>query len=128
MIKSNFLLLSQWLNRDNITWLASVFNIFEKIEVNSYPFVMPHFYLTAMIERNDLSKDPEAELEVKLFNNEKEIKSEKTPIRFDVTLFKHKRMVVFNGVQLEESGKLTARLYCNGKEINWYSIDIQEIK
>ena len=124
MIKCNYLILSEWITLDQITWLASVYNVLEKFSSSEFPFVVTKIAMLAFFERKP--NDPYTyEIERKLFNNESLIKEDKVSVDFKDKL-KHKRVNIFQWLEIKESWELRLSVYHNWKEINRYSIEVEK--
>ena len=127
MIRSTFVVLSQWVVEDKLTWwLISIYNILEKIISSKYPIKIPSLYMTSFIERNKTDKVI-VELECKLLNNDKILSINKLELDFKNDL-RHKRINVFHDINIEESWNLSVSLFYEWKEINRYSIFLEEKK
>ncbi len=125
MIKCNYLLLSEWINLDQITWLASVYNILEKFSSPEFPFVVNKVAMLAFFERKP--NDPYTyDIERKLFNNESLIKDEKISVDFK-DKFKHKRVNIFQWIEIKEEWELRLSIYHESKEINRYTIEVEKV-
>lgn len=126
MIKCNYLILSEWINLDQITWLASVHNIFEKFDAPKFPFLVNKIAMLAFFERKP--NDPYTyEIQWKLSNNETLIKEDKVTVDFKDRL-KHKRVNIFQWVEIKEAWELRLSIYHEWTEINRYLIEIEETK
>lgn len=124
MIKCNYLILSEWINLDQITWLASVHNIFEKFESANFPFVVNKIAMLSFFERKP--SDPYTyEIEWKLFNNQELLKNDKISVDFKDRL-KHKRVNIFQWVEIKEEWELRLSIYHESKEINRYIIEVEK--
>lgn len=125
MIKANYLILSEWINLDQITWLASVHNVLEKFSSPEIPFTVNKIAMLAFFERKP--NDPYTfEIQWKLSNNETLIKEDKVTVDFKDRL-KHKRVNIFQGVEIKEPGDLKLSIYHDWKEINRYTIEVEKV-
>lgn len=125
MIKANYLILSEWINLDQITWLASVYNVLEKFSSPEFPFTVNKIAMLAFFERKP--NDPYTyEIQWKLSNNETLIKEDKVTVDFKDRL-KHKRVNIFQWVEIKEPGDLRLSIYHDWKEINRYVIEVEKV-
>ena len=124
MIKCNYLILSEWINLDQITGLASIYNILEKFSNPDFPFTIGKIAMLAFFERTsrDFSK---FEIEWKIFNNDELIKSEEFMLDFN-DKFKHKWINIFQWIDIKEPWELRFSIYSSGKEINRYIIELEK--
>lgn len=124
MIKCNYIILSEWITLDQITWLASVHNALEKISTSNFPFVVNKIAMLSFFERKP--NDPYTyEIERKLFNNDTLLKNEKVNVDFKDKL-KHKWINIFQWIELKEDWELRLSVYHDWKEINRYSIEVEK--
>lgn len=126
MIKCNYLILSEWINLDQITWLASIHNVLEKFSSHEFPLVVTKICLLAFFERKN-SDPSQYEIEWKLLNNETLLKEDKVSVNFNDKL-KHKWINIFQGVEIKEPWELKLSIYQWWKEINRYSIEAEKTK
>lgn len=125
MIKANYLILSEWITLDQITWLASVHNVLEKFSSPEIPFTVNKIAMLAFFERKP--NDPYTyEIQWKLSNNETLIKEDKVTVDFKDRL-KHKRVNIFQGVEIKEQWDLKLSVYHDWKEINRYVIEVEKV-
>lgn len=124
MIRCNYLILSEWITLDQITWLASIYNVLEKFSGAEFPFVVNKIAMLAFFERTkeELSK---IEIEWKLSNNENLIKTDKVMVDFNDRL-KHKWINIFQGIEIKGPWELRFSIYHRWKEINRYSIEVEK--
>jgi len=125
MIKCNYLLLSEWINLDQITWLTSIHNILEKFSSPEFPLVINKIAILAFFERTpeEVSK---FEIEWKLSNNDIIIKNDKVMVDFN-DKFKHKWINIFQWIEIKEPWELRLSIYQWWKEINRYIIEVEKI-
>ena len=125
MIKANYLLLSEWITLDQITWLASVYNVLEKFQSPKFPFTVEKICMLSFFERKE--KDPSKyDIEYKLFNNDTLIKNDTVSVDFNEKI-KHKRITIFQGVEMNAPGELRLSIYHDWKEINRYVIELEKV-
>lgn len=125
MIKCNYLILSEWINLDQITWLASIHNILEKFSSPEFPFTVNKIAMLAFFER---TKEEVSKFEIKwrLVNNDTLIKEDKVLVDFNEKL-KHKWINIFQWVEIKEPWELRFSIYQWWKEINRYTIEVEKI-
>ncbi len=125
MIKCNYLILSEWINLDQITGLASIHNALEKFSSSEFPFTVNKIAMLAFFER---TKEEVSKFEIKreLFNNDKSINNDKVSVDFNDKL-KHKWINIFQGVEIKEPWELRLSIYQWWKEINRYSIEVEKV-
>lgn len=124
MIKANYLILSEWISLDQITGLASIHNILEKFSSPEFPFTVNKIAMLAFFERKP--NDPYTyEIQWKLLNNESLIKEDKVAVDFKDKL-KHKRVNIFQWIEIQEPWDLRLSIYHDGKEINRYTIEVEK--
>ena len=125
MIKCNYLLLSEWINLDQITWLTSIHNILEKFSSPEFPLFINKIAILAFFERTpeEVSK---FEIEWKLSNNDIIIKNDKVMVDFN-DKFKHKWINIFQWIEIKEPWELRLSIYQWWKEINRYIIEVEKI-
>lgn len=124
MIKCNYLILSEWIALDQITWLASIHNVLEKISSPNFPFVVNKIAMLAFFERKP-NDDYTYEIQWKLFNNESLLKEDKVTVDFKDRL-KHKRVNIFQWIEIKEEWELRLSVYHDWKEINRYTIEVEK--
>ena len=124
MIKCNYLILSEWITLDQITWLASIYNVLEKFSSSEFPFLVNKISMLAFFERTT-KESSKFEIEWKLFNNDTSIKIDKVPVDFNEKL-KHKWINIFQGVEIKEPWELRLSIYHWWKEINRYTIEVEK--
>ncbi len=125
MIRCNYLILSEWIVLDQITWLASIHNVLEKFSGSEFPLVINKIAMLAFFERTkeDISK---FEITWELFNNDNLIKKDKVMVDFNEK-FKHKWINIFQWVEIKEPWEFRFSIYQWWKEINRYAIEVEKI-
>lgn len=125
MIKSNYLLLSEGITLDQITWLASVYNILERFQSPEFPLVIPKIAMLAFFEKKNETSS-KFEIERKLFNNNNELWIGKQLVDFQDKQ-KHKWLNIIQVVEIKEPWELSLTVYYEWKEINKYIIEVVKV-
>ncbi len=125
MIKSNYLLLSEGITWDQITWLASVYNILEKFQVPQYPLIIPKMAMLCVFEKKNESSST-FEIDWKLYNNDILLTASKQPLDFE-DKSKHKWLNILQSIEIKEPWELVLSIYYKWEEINRYVIEVETL-
>ena len=124
MINVKLLLCADNVIVDQLTNLASAFNILEEITPEGLPFAYPRFVVLSIIERE--SSDPaqlEGTLQIKI--EEDIIIDQTVVIDFQDKLRIHSVFSMF-GMPVPRFGILQALLLCENRELGRYEIKVNE--
>ena len=123
-MKSIFMLAAKGVSIDKFSNMATIYNIIENMNSDSFPIFFPEIYVFVLLERK---KDEERNFDcvLKVYNNRNEISSIQVKPAFK-TSNRNRSVIRVNGITIVSPGRLIFKFIHNNKTLGQYNVLIKK--